>query len=472
MTLGCPKNLVDSEVMAGLIGRRGCDLTSDLDDADGILVNTCAFIGPAREEAWANLAEAARRRREGPCRALVVAGCLPQGFPAEVRARFPDVDRLLGTGQVELAAEVMAGLLAAPRTAEGDAENPPAHGGDRPDDFGPPGYLPRGASARLVSTPSHYAYLKVAEGCSHRCAFCLIPRLRGPYRSRPPGEVVAEARALEAMGVRELVLVAQDTTAYGRDLGTGLGPLVRQLLAETGLDWIRVLYGYPSTLPADFIDLMAAEATSSDYPRLCRYLDLPMQHASDRVLGAMHRPETRAALTATIAELRRRVPGIVLRSSFILGFPGETEADVQELLDFLSQTELDHAGFFAFSRESGTAADGLPDQVPEAVREERVEEAALVQREIARRRRRRWVGRRVRILVDAVTTRGGRALSVIGRTEGDAPEIDGRVVVAWLAGLRAPSRGDFVAVEITRSTAHDLGARPVALPDSTHQERR
>lgn len=476
VTLGCPKNLVDSEVMAGLVGRRGLDVTSDLGDADGIVINTCAFIGPAREEAWSNLAQASRLRREGPCRALVVAGCLPQGAPDEVRERFPEVDRLLGTGQVEEVAEVMAGLLLGPNAVGGRAPAPqerkeavaqpfPA--------FPAPGYLPRGPSIRLVSTPRHYAYLKVGEGCDHRCAFCVIPRLRGPYRSRPIPDLVAEAQALESLGAREVILVAQDTTAYGRDLGTGLTALVRALVKDTGLGWIRVLYGYPGSLPADFVDLMAAEAISSGgAPRVCRYLDLPMQHASDRVLKAMRRPETRSSLLETIAGLRARVPGIVLRSSFILGFPGETDRDVRILLDFLREVRLDHAGFFAYSREERTPAAGLPDQIPEAIKEERLKEAAALQRSIAATKRQAQVGRKIRMMVDKVfPLRAGGAL-VIGRTEGDAPEIDGRVLVRWTgrgsagpanpgASQQPPSPGALVEVAITRAGPYDLRGRPV-----------
>jgi len=459
VTLGCPKNLVDSEVMAGVIGRAGFTLTGDPEAAEAIVINTCAFIGPAREEAWERIGEAAGLRRAGRCRALVVAGCLAQGFAGEIHERFPEVDRVLGTGEVEEVARVL-------RDALGGVSPP------RPEETAtvPPGYVPRGPAARLLSTPPHYAYLKIAEGCNHRCAFCLIPALRGPYRSRPPEDLVREARSLEALGVRELVLVAQDTTVYGRDLpggGIGLTGLVRRLLEETGVDWIRVLYGYPSTLPDDFVTLLAEQAREGG-GRLCRYLDLPMQHASDRVLRAMRRPETGDFLLRTVDRLRRAVPGVTIRSTFIVGFPGEDENDFQVLLDFLRETRLDYVGFFPYSREAGTPAADLPGQIPDEVKEERLARAAAVQREVARERRRSLVGRDLTVIVDEVRTarpvqRARSGMKVIGRSEGDAPGIDGRVLIAWSDGAgraEPPAPGDFVEVSVTAAGPYDLRARP------------
>jgi ribosomal protein S12 methylthiotransferase len=460
ITLGCPKNLVDGEVMAALLGRAGYILTSDVEQADAIVINTCAFIRPAREEAWERLEKAARLRREGRCRALIVAGCLAQGFAGEIRDKLPEADAVLGTGDVEAVTPALRDILGGRR--------PPA-GTDQP---GPPGYLPMGDVPRLVSTPPPYAYLKIAEGCSHSCAFCLIPSLRGPYRSRRPDDVVAEARSLERVGVREIVLVAQDTTAYGRDLGGGpqLAGLIRRLLGETGVAWLRLLYGYPATLPDDVVELLAEAAggegeggdhgTPASAGRLCRYLDLPMQHASDRILRAMRRPETGDFLLHLVERLRAAVPGIALRSTFIVGFPGETEAEFRVLLDFLEAARLEHAGFFTYSPEAGTRAADMGDQVEEELKDERLARAAAVQRDLSLQWREGMVGRRFRVIVDGVG-RPGRdgTRTVRARTEADAPEIDGRVLVRWGPdhGNRPhPRPGDFIKVTVTGARPYDL----------------
>ncbi len=457
VTLGCPKNLTDSEVMAGLLGREGFTVTDDLEAADGIVINTCAFIGPAREEAWGEIERAVALRRSGRCRALLVAGCLAQGFGPEIRMRAPEVDRLLGTGDVGRVSQAVASLLG--------GRIRPAAGAGGSSEFAAPGYVPTGDEPRLLGTPPHYAYLKIAEGCSHRCAFCLIPGLRGPYRSRPVGEVVREAGTLERAGVREIVLVAQDTTAYGRDLGGSplLAKLAGRILEETGVGWLRVLYGYPSTLPGDYVALLAREAQGrTGVPdgagRLCRYLDLPMQHASDRVLRAMRRPETGEMLLDLVGRLRREVPGITLRSTFIVGFPGETENDFLALLDFLRAARIEQAGFFAYSREEGTPAADLPDQVEDLVKEERLARVSQLQRSLCLAHRRSLVGSTLRVLVGDLR-RGGR---IWARTEGDAPEIDGRVSVRW-TGRSLPEPGTFVWVKVSGARAYDLLAEGPAM---------
>ncbi len=478
VTLGCPKNLVDSEVIAGLVGKAGFILTGDLDSAEAIVINTCAFIGPAREEAWSRIEEAVELRRRGPCRALIVAGCLAQGFGEEIARRAPEVDRLLGTGDVDRVVAALRSVL-----AEDDQIGAVAGGGSGScgkvvgPAFAYPGYLPDASVPRLVSTPPHYAYLKIAEGCSHRCAFCLIPSLRGRYRSRPPEDVVREARALDRMGVKELVLVAQDTTIYGRDLAgrSLLADLARRVLDETNLAWLRVLYGYPGTLSDDFVALLAAEADRAGgtlpagQGRLCRYLDLPMQHASGRVLRTMRRPETGDSLLRLVERLRREVPGLTLRSSFIVGLPGENEKDFQELLDFLAAVRIEHAGFFPYSREEGTQAAEMPGQVPEPVKKERLARAATLQRRLSLRYRRGLVGVRLKVMVDQAcgtveqareAIDSARVARVVGRTEGDAPEIDGSVLVDWPGDRPRPAPGDLVAVEITRARPYDLLARP------------
>lgn len=504
--------------MAGLLGQAGFALTSEVEAADVIVINTCAFIGPARDEAWEKLEEAATLRRHGPCRALVVAGCLAQGFTGEIRRRVPEVDRLVGTGEVGGIVRAVQAALGQEEEGGGAAAARPA-----PEGFAPPaaspGYVPDADAPRLVGTPAHYAYLKIAEGCDHRCAYCLIPSLRGPYRSRPPGDLVREAQALERLGVRELVLVAQDTTVYGLDLARGaaaggaatpraaataarepgaprLAGLVRRLLAETGIAWLRVLYGYPSTLPEDFLALMAEQSAAGRAAgdgaggqaagrgagnllpdgrvRLCRYLDLPMQHASDRILRAMRRPETGEFLLGLVQRLRRDIPSAVLRSTFIVGFPGETERDFDELLSFLETARLENAGFFAYSREEGTPAAALPGQVPEEVKAERLARAAALQREIALDFRQSLVGARLRVLVDEVSmprenlgevrlpgrTQDARdARLVLARGEADAPEIDGRVVFVC-PSAKTPAPGDFVDVDVIDAGPYDIDAVP------------
>lgn len=452
VTLGCPKNLVDSEVMAAQLGRSGLTLVGSPRRADAIVINTCAFIKAARDEAFREIERAARLRRRGPCRVLVVAGCLAEGFPDEVRQRFPEVDLLLGTGEVgEVAAEVGRLLAADPaRRAAPRAR----HG---------PGYLPTGVAPRLLGTPAHYAYLKIAEGCLHGCAYCLIPRLRGPYRSRPLEDLVEETRGLETSGVREVVLVAQDTTAWGRDLPgrPDLTVLLRRILVETDLPWLRVLYGYPSTLPSGLVDLLAEGGAAGGGRRLCRYLDLPMQHASDRILRSMRRPETGQALLDLVERLRSCVPDVTIRSTFIIGFPGENDQDFQDLLAFLEAARLDRVGFFAYSPEPGTPAAALDGQVPESLKRERLELAQEVQLRVAAERRRRLIGSYQRIIVDRVSTRR-QGVEVVGRGEGDAPEIDGQTVVTWPAVDRPPAAGEFVDVLITGADAYSFRAEPAA----------
>lgn len=487
VTLGCPKNLVDSEVMAALLGSCGHVLTDDPKEADVVVINTCAFIGPAREEAWAEIGEAAELRRSGRCRALVVAGCLAQGFGDEVSRRFPEVDALVGTGEVDKIIEAVERVTTS-GPAQGDVIPGPgiAHGksGGRAADAprAIPGYVPVGPAPRLLGTPLHYAYLKIAEGCDHRCAFCLIPSLRGPYRSRPLKDLIAEAQGLEGLGVRELVLVAQDTTAYGHDLEGRpmLADLVRGLLRETGLPWLRVLYGHPAGLTEEFVDLLGEHG--SDLPdgtgRLCRYLDLPMQHASDRILKNMRRPETRESLTALVADLRRRVPGLTLRSSFIVGLPGETDKDFNELMGFIREVKLERAGFFTYSREATTGAAAMPGQVDEGVKEERLTRVLELQRRISLERGRMLVGSTLRVLLDEVERGWGGGSSgrvrarcggarLVARGERDAPEIDGRVLVRDLreiAGARPfaeARRGQFMKVKVVGAKAYDLLAEPL-----------
>lgn len=445
ISLGCPKNLVDTEVMLGLLRQAGFAIVPEARRADVLLVNTCCFIAPAREEAAEALAEAAALRREGVVAALVCAGCWPQRDARELRARFPEIDALAGPGDVPRIVEIVAGALQGTGPAAPTAS--------------PSAYLYDHATPRLRATPPWTAYLKIAEGCGHRCRFCLIPRLRGRYRSRPLTSVVAEARALAAAGVKELNLVAQDTTAYGRDLGgPDLADLLEALSEVKGLRWVRALYGFPTRVTPRLIEPLATRAI------VCQYLDLPFQHADREVLARMGRPGDGERYLALIARLRSAMPDIALRSTVLVGFPGEDEAAFARLLAFLEAAQLDHVGAFRYSREPGTPAADMPDQVPAEVAEERYHAVMARQQQISLLRNRRWVGRELKVLVEAEGTAPGEWL---GRSFRHAPEIDGGVV------LRAPGRrlrpGQFVIAQVVSALPYDLVA--IVGPASSRRDR-
>lgn len=432
VNLGCDKNRVDTETMLGLLVQAGFHITGDEREADVILVNTCAFIDAAKEESIQTILELARLKEEGRCAGLIVAGCLAQRYPQELRAEMPEIDALVGTGRV-------GDIVAAVRdTLAGNAVF----------DIGEPGFVSSAPLPRVRTTPVHTAYLKIAEGCDNRCGYCVIPSLRGRYRSRTPGSILAEARRLAGSGVRELVLVAQDTTRYGRDLGgeVTLAGLAGRLASVEELDWIRLLYCYPTGITDALTEVIATR------PSICRYLDIPMQHASDRVLKAMGRPTRRADLWRLITRLRAAIDGLALRSTFMLGFPGETERDVDELVEFLRDVRLERAGFFVFSPQEGTRAAALPGQIPERVKRRRLNRVAAVQQDLCRQRTQSLVGKRVTVMVDAV--RGDR---YVGRTEADAPDIDGRV---FFRSRRPAVAGELVRVLVTGARdAYDLNGR-------------
>ncbi|AZK59328.1 30S ribosomal protein S12 methylthiotransferase RimO [Candidatus Desulforudis audaxviator] len=430
MSLGCDKNRVDGEVMLGLLERAGYQITAEL-EADIILVNTCAFIQDAKQESIEAILETARYRGNGRCRVLLATGCLAQRYPDELLRDIPELDGVVGTGEVGRVVDIVR------RAATGE----------RVREVGPPGFLGREVLPRVPSGSPFTAYLKISEGCDNRCLYCVIPQLRGPYRSREASVLVREARALAARGAREIVLVAQDTTRYGSDLKerTSLTDLVSRLAALEGVAWIRLLYCYPSGITFELVELMARE------PRLCRYLDIPLQHASDRVLRRMGRSTMSYDLRKLILFLRSAIPGLTIRSTFMVGFPGETEADFEELLGFLKAMKLDRAGFFAYSREEGTPAARMPDQVPPEVKRERLERAAAVQREVSRALNRARVGSEVTVLVE-----GRKGEQYYGRSEADAPDIDGRVFLSAASDLEP---GTFVRARITGAGPYDLRAR-------------
>ncbi|HEY8498206.1 MAG TPA: 30S ribosomal protein S12 methylthiotransferase RimO [Limnochordales bacterium] len=407
VSLGCAKNLVDSEVMAGLLQEAGFDLTGDTSRADVVVVNTCGFIEPAQRESVDAILELARARSAGRLRGLVVAGCLPRRFSAEeVAQELPEVDAVIGTAELPMVADVVRSVLRGQRVVLAE----PA-----------PSFLYHHRLPRLRSTPGHLAYVKVSEGCDHPCTFCTIPRIRGPYRSRPMESIVEEVRRLADEGVQEVVLIGQDTTMYGADLYGRLAlPELLRRLGQTGIPWIRLLYAYPAHVTPDLLAAMA------ETPAVCHYLDVPLQHASDRILRAMRRWGSRQAYERLLAAVREAMPDAAVRTTFIVGFPGETEADVEALLDFVEGAELDHVGVFVYSREQGTPAAAMEGQVP--AREKGRRRAAVMARQqaVLERVARRRLGARVPLLLE----RPGRSAGEwMARSPYQAPEVDG---VTWI----------------------------------------
>ena len=476
ISLGCPKNLVDSEVMLGLAQQQGHELTRDAADAEVLVVNTCAFIDKAKQESIDTILEMAAHKKSGACRQLIVTGCLAERYRDELRAEIPEIDVVLGTGEVPRIVDALAGsatrhpahtipLLRADGSAvsasQGNTTGPHTDPVGRVPRDGPAGQLPTyiydADTPRLLATPRHYAYVKIGEGCDYKCAFCIIPTLRGAYRSRPVDSIVREAETLAAQGVKELLLVSQDTSFYGIDRGErgGLARLLRALDRVDGIEWVRMLYLYPTTIGDDVLDAMA----ESD--KVCRYVDLPLQHAADAVLKRMRRPGTRRTYERLLDRIRTRVPDVTLRTTFIVGFPGETDADFGELTAFVDAVGFDHVGVFTYSHEEGTTAHAFDDDV--AARTKRARRAELMrrQRSIVRRAQKRRVGREVRVLVDGPSSE--HELVLKGRLEGQAPDIDPCVYLTD-CDPSTLSAGQFVSAEIVGGRDYDLLARPVFAP--------
>ena len=430
VSLGCPKNLVDSEVMIGQLQRRGYEVVTDAKAADVIVVNTCAFIDRAKQESVDAILEMAREKESGRARRLVVTGCLAQRYDAELRRAIPEIDATLGTGQVADIVAAVEGRATTTDTAE-------------------PTWVYDHTSPRTLATPSYMAYLKISEGCDYTCSFCIIPTLRGRHRSRAAEDVVAEARALAARGVKELVLVAQDSTRYGLDLGVrdGLAYLLRRLGKLEGIRWIRVMYAYPATVSDGILDAIASEE------KVVKYIDIPLQHKSESVLKRMKRPTGKGNLLGLVERMRERVPGVTLRTSFIVGFPGETASDFEELLGFVRDAEFDNVGVFTYSDEEGTSAFDLSDRVPARVKESRKRKLMAVQQRLVARRNRGRVGQRLEVLVEGPHVESDLLLQ--GRTAAQAPEIDGAVILndGWAEA------GSFVTATVTEAQGYDLVAR-------------
>lgn len=430
ISLGCDKNLVDSEEMLGLLRSRGYTFTDAEEEADAVVINTCCFINDAKEESVRTILEMAELKKTGRCKALIVTGCMAQRYRQEILDEVEEVDMVLGTTAYEKIADAVEAAL----------------GGSRRVEERPLTYLPETKAGRIVTTGGHYAYLKIAEGCSKHCTYCIIPKLRGSYRSVPMERLVSQARELAEGGVKELILVAQETTVYGVDLygKKSLHLLLKELCGIRGLRWIRILYCYPEEIYDELIETIKTE------PKVCHYLDLPIQHASDEVLKRMGRRTTRADLEQIIGRLRREIPDIVLRTTLISGFPGETQEQHEELMDFIDEMEFDRLGVFAYSQEEDTPAASMPDQIEEEVKQDRRDELMELQQEIAFDRAQDMVGRTVTAMVEG---RVADENAYVARTYGDAPGVDGFVFIHTGEVLMT---GDFVRTRITGAAEYDL----------------
>lgn len=430
VSLGCDKNLVDTEMMLGMLQQKGFTFTDDETEADVVVVNTCCFIGDAKEESINTLLEMAELRKNGSIRALLATGCLAQRYREEIQKEIPEVDAILGTMAIEEIAEAVEQVL------QGEGHN----------HFRELNSAPASYRDRVLTTGGHFAYLKIAEGCNKRCTYCIIPKVRGDYRSIPMEELTAQAEALAEKGVRELILVAQETTLYGVDLygKKSLPELLHRLAAISGIYWIRILYCYPEEITEELIETIAAE------PKVCHYLDIPIQHASDEVLRRMGRRTNQEELRQWIGRLRERIPDICLRTTLISGFPGETQEDFEELYRFVNEMEFDRLGVFPYSQEEDTKAAEMPDQVPGEVKCFRRDELMELQQAIAFEKAEQMIGRVLDVMVE------GKVADedvYVTRTYRDAPNVDGYLFLNTSATLMT---GDFVKVLVTDSNEYDL----------------
>lgn len=451
VSLGCPKNLVDSEVMLGMAEKEGHEITADASQADVLVVNTCAFIDRAKQESIDTILEMAQLKKQGAGRKLIVTGCLAERYRDELKKEIPEIDAVLGTGEVDAFTAAVSGTAG----REAGAAQPltfhrasPVFGVDLPT------YIYDANTPRKRVTPGHYAYIKIAEGCDYKCAFCIIPKMRGHYRSRPIESIVQEARQLAAQGVKELLLISQDSTFYGIDRGErgALPKLLRALNEVDGIEWIRLLYLYPTTITSEVIDAIA------DLDKVVKYIDLPLQHASDAVLKRMKRPGTRQSYKRLLDNMRARIPNVALRTTFIVGFPGETAEDFAELEAFIEEIGFDHVGVFTYSHEEGTSAHDLEDDVPEGLKSERRDRLMARQHDIVAARQQARLGERVRLVIDGQSPE--HELVLQGRLPGQAPEIDPVVYLTDCDPSTLPM-GTFIEAEIVGAQEYDLVARPL-----------
>ena len=430
ISLGCDKNLVDSEVMLGMLTGKGYEITDDENEADVVVVNTCCFIGDAKEESIHNILEMAELRKAGDIKALIVTGCLAQRYKDEIQTEIPEVDAIIGTTAIDAIVETLEDVLA-------------GQGHNHIEDIN---RTPVYDKSRIVTTGGHYAYLKIAEGCDKRCSYCIIPKVRGNYRSIPMESLLEEARKLVEFGAKELILVAQETTLYGKDLygEKSLPRLLHELCKIDGLYWIRILYCYPEEITDELIETIRTEE------KVCHYLDIPIQHASDNILKRMGRRTNQAELRDMIARLRERIPDICLRTTLITGFPGETQEDHEELMAFVDEMEFDRLGVFTYSAEEDTPAAEFEDQIEEEIKKDRQAEIMELQQGIAFEKAENAVGRTVLAMIEG---RLPDENAYAARTYMDAPNVDGLVFVQTSRELMT---GDFVKVKITGSYEYDL----------------
>ena len=467
VSLGCPKNLVDSEVMMGILAHSGAELVRRAEDADVIVVNTCSFIESAQQESVNTILEMARHKTEGRARKLVVAGCLVERFRNDIRKNIPEVDAVVGTG--ELGNILAAAGISRPNTepspfrilnsrAEGDARA--AQGRFSRESWDGtvsdlPNYLYDEATPRVLATPGYTAYIKIAEGCDHPCTFCIIPQLRGQFRSRRFESVIAEAERLAASGVREITLIGQDTTCYGEDfdLKDGLALLLEKLAAIEGLRWVRFLYAYPNKVTGRLLETIAS------HDNICSYMDVPLQHASPTVLKRMKRGGGADIFLRSLEKMRHTIPGLTLRTSFIVGFPGETEKEFEELCEFVREAKFDWMGAFSYSDQEGAGAFGLGKKVSAREIERRRKHLMRIQQGISRRAKKAKVGKQFDVLLQGPSEESD--LLYEGRTEMHAPEIDGKVFINDFPEDREPKAGEFYRCEITEAHDYDLVARVI-----------
>ncbi len=430
ISLGCDKNLVDSEVMLGLLGKAGHSFVDTEEEAEAIVVNTCCFIHDAKEESIETILQMAEYKTAGSCKALIVTGCLAQRYQQEILEEIPEVDAILGTSSFEEIAGALERVLQGETVTRMTSLE----------------HLPKTNTGRLVTTGGHYAHLKIADGCDKHCTYCIIPKIRGDFRSTPMEELLEEAKELAEQGVKELILVAQETTMYGVDLygEKKLPELLEKLCKIPGITWIRILYCYPEEITQDLIRVI------KEQPKICHYLDLPIQHASNKVLKRMGRRTNKAELLERISMLRREIPDIALRTSLITGFPGETEEDHEELMEFVDTVEFDRLGVFTYSPEEGTPAYKLPNQIEEEIKEDRQAEIMELQQEIALEKNQAKIGQTLLVMIEGKVADEN---AYVGRTYMDAPGVDGMIFVNTMLELMS---GDFVKVRVTGAYEYDL----------------
>ena len=434
-SLGCPKNFVDTEVICGRLREKGYQVSEKIDNSDIVIINTCSFIRDAVEESIEEILNLVKLKEEGKIKHIIVTGCLPQRYKDDnLNKQFPEVDAFLGVGDLLEIDDVIENILQGEQIIKVSSKS----------DF-----LYNHTTPRTILTPKHYAYIKISEGCQNNCAYCLIPKIRGNHRSRKMEDIIEEVKILsEKQNLSEIILIGQDTTIYGIDLygEYKLAELLKKLslLKLNNLKWIRLLYTHPNHYNDELIEVIA------NYPKICSYLDLPLQHVSDKILKRMNRPVKKSFIILLINKLRDRIPNLTLRTTFIVGFPGETDKDFEELLNFVKEFRFERLGGFVFSREEGTPAYDFPQQIPMRIKKERLKELMLIQQSISEEINNSYIGKEIEVLIDEI--KSGKPKIAIGRTKGDAPEIDGKVVIR----TNQAQVGKFLKVKVTEAFEYDL----------------